>query len=127
MAILPLAVLAAAGVWAGAAGLAGPAGASSKPTPVKATETDFHIKLSKHSFSPGKYTFVAVNKGEVTHNLEITGPGLSKLLSKNLEPGQSTKLTVTLKKGAYDIFCQIPGHKALGMNVNIKVSGGSGH
>ena len=67
MAILPLAVLAAAGVWAGAAGLAGPAGASSKPTPVKATETDFHIKLSKHSFSPGKYTFVAVNTLQQTN------------------------------------------------------------
>jgi uncharacterized cupredoxin-like copper-binding protein len=127
MAILPLAALAvSAGVWAGAAGLAGPAGASSSPKVVKTTETDFHIALSKSTFSPGKYTFVAVNKGAVTHSLEITGPGLSNAKAKNIAPGQTTKLTVTLKKGAYDIFCPVPGHKMLGMNVNITVGSHSG-
>ena len=30
---------------------------------------------------------------------------------------------MTFKKGAYDIYCPIPGHKALGMNVNINVGG----
>jgi uncharacterized cupredoxin-like copper-binding protein len=100
---------------------AGPAGARSKPTVVTATETDFHIKLSKTSFSPGKYKFTAVNAGQVTHALEITGPGLSAPHTGNFQPGQKSSLTVTLKKGAYDIFCPVPGHKALGMNVNIKV------
>ena len=116
----------AGGLWAVAgAGPSGAAGASSRPTVVKATETDFHIALSKHSFGPGKYTFVAVNKGMVTHALEITGPGLSKSNTKNIEPGQRTKLTVTLKKGTYDVFCPVPGHKALGMNVNIRVGSGT--
>ncbi len=99
----------------------GPAGAKSKPTKIIATETDFHIKLSKNSFSPGKYTFVGVNKGQVTHALEITGPGLSTPHTKNFQPGQKASLTVTLKKGTYDVFCPVPGHKALGMNLNIKV------
>ena len=31
---------------------------------------------------------------------------------------------MTFKKGAYDIYCPVPGHKALGMNVNITVGGG---
>ena len=108
-----LAALAAAGVAAAALGVvsAAPAGASSRPTVVKAVETDFHIALSKSTFSPGKYTFVAQNKGQVTHSLEITGPGLSNAKAKNISPGHSTKLTVTFKKGAYDIFCPIPGHK----------------
>jgi uncharacterized cupredoxin-like copper-binding protein len=124
VAILPLAALAAC---AGFGVLAfGPAGASSKSTTVTATETDFHIALSKHSFSPGKYTFDTVNKGAVTHALMITGPGLHNAMSKHIQPGQSTKLSVTLKKGAYDIYCPIPGHKALGMNVNITVGSGSG-
>jgi uncharacterized cupredoxin-like copper-binding protein len=124
VASLPLAALVASAGFG--AMTAGPAGASSKSTTVTATETDFHIALSKHSFSPGKYTFEAENKGAVTHALEITGPGLSKPKTKNLAPGQSTKLAVTLKKGAYDIFCPVPGHKALGMNVNITVGSGSG-
>ena len=66
---------------------------------------------------------MAQNKGQTTHALTITGPGLSKATSKNIQPGQSTKLTVTFKKGAYDIFCPVPGHKALGMNMNISVGG----
>ena len=121
----PLAALAAAGVATAALGVvpAAPAGASSGPTVVKAVETDFHIALSKSPFSPGKYTFVAQNKGQVTHSLEITGPGLSDARAKNISPGHATKLTVTFKKGAYDIFCPIPGHKAMGMNVNIVVGG----
>jgi hypothetical protein len=44
-------------------------------------------------------------------------------MTKDIQPGQSATLAVTLKKGAYDIFCPIPGHKALGMNVTINVGG----
>ena len=100
---------------------ASPAGASSKRTTVTAVETEFKIKLSKTKFSPGAYTFVAENKGNVTHALEITGPGLHDATTKLLGPGKSAKLNVTLKKGKYDVFCPVPGHKALGMNMNIAV------
>jgi plastocyanin len=98
-----------------------PAGAGTKRTTVTAVETEFKIKLSKATFSPGAYTFVAENKGNVTHALEITGPGLHDATTKLLGPGKSAKLNVTLKKGKYDVFCPVPGHKALGMNVNIAV------
>jgi uncharacterized cupredoxin-like copper-binding protein len=103
---------------------AAPASAASVTT-VKAVETDFHIALSQSTFKPGKYTFVAQNKGQTTHALMISGPGVKMSMTKDISPGQSAKLTVTLKKGAYDIDCPIPGHKALGMNVNINVGGGA--
>ena len=119
---LPLAALTA--LAAGATVLsAAPASASTSSTSVKAVETDFHIALSKTSFKSGKYVFDAVNKGQTTHALMITGPGIKMAMTKNIQPGQSATLAVTLKKGAYDIFCPIPGHKALGMNVNINVGG----
>ena len=111
---------AAASLFAATA-IATPAGASGSPPVVKAVETDFHIALSKHTFGPGRYTFLTENKGHVTHALEITGPGLKSPHTKNLAPGQNAKLTVTFKNGAYDVFCPVPGHKALGMNVNLKV------
>jgi uncharacterized cupredoxin-like copper-binding protein len=101
---------------------AGPASAASVTT-VKAVETDFHIALSKTSFKAGKYTFVAQNKGQTTHALMITGPGIKMARTKDISPGQSAKLNVTFKKGAYDIYCPVPGHKAMGMNVNITVGG----
>ena len=116
-ALAPLAGVAGAVTFLTAA----PASAASSVTTVKAVETDFHIALSKKTFQAGKYVFVVQNKGQTTHALAITGPGLSKATSKNIQPGQSTKLTVTFKKGAYDIFCPVPGHKALGMNMNITV------
>ncbi len=123
IALLPLAVLATATTFGALA--AAPAGASSSPTAVKAVETDFHIALSKSSFKAGKYVFNAVNKGHTTHALMITGPGIKMAMTKDISPGQSATLAVTLKKGAYDIDCPIPGHKALGMNVNITVGGGA--
>ena len=118
--VLSLSALALA---AGVGAVTGPVGASSKASMVIAKETDFHIALSKKSFSAGKYTFVALNKGHVTHSLEITGPGLSSPRTKNIAPGQRTDLTVKLKRGRYDVFCPVPGHKALGMNLNITVAG----
>jgi uncharacterized cupredoxin-like copper-binding protein len=124
---LPVAALAlASGATVAATVLAAaPASASTSTTTVKAVETDFHIALSKTSFKAGKYVFNAVNKGQTTHALMITGPGIKMAMTKDIQPGQSATLAVTLKKGAYDIFCPIPGHKALGMNVNINVGGGS--
>ncbi len=35
-----------------------------------------------------------------------------------------SKLKVVFKSGGkYDVFCPVPGHKMLGMNVNLKISG----
>jgi uncharacterized cupredoxin-like copper-binding protein len=92
-------------------------------TAVTAIETEFHIALSKKSFSPGTYKFTAVDKGHLQHNLVIDGPGVTMAKTAGLlSPGQSASVTVTLRKGSYDIFCGVPGHKAQGMNVNITVS-----
>jgi uncharacterized cupredoxin-like copper-binding protein len=125
VASLPLAALAVASgaTFAATVVSAAPASASTSATSIKAVETDFHIALSKSSFKAGKYVFDAVNKGHTTHALMITGPGIKTAMTKDIQPGQSATLAVTLKKGAYDIYCPIPGHKALGMNVNINVGG----
>jgi uncharacterized cupredoxin-like copper-binding protein len=123
IALIPLATLGALAV----AGTSSPAGASTKTTTVKAVETEFKIALSTKSFSAGTYKFVTQNKGKVTHALEITGPGLHNAATPNIQPGKSANLTVTLKAGKYDIFCPVPGHKMLGMTVNVVVVGVSGH
>jgi uncharacterized cupredoxin-like copper-binding protein len=119
---IPLATLGALALASG-----GPAGASSKATTVKAVETSFHIALSKKTFKPGIYTFVAENKSTITHALAITGPGLHNAATADIAPGKSLNLTVTFTDGKYDIFCPVPGHKAMGMNVNIVVTGGAAH
>jgi uncharacterized cupredoxin-like copper-binding protein len=119
-AIIPVAALGILSI-----GTTGPAGASSKTTTVVAKETEFHIALSVKTFSPGKYVFEAENKGTITHALQITGPGIKNATTPDIAPGKSAKLKVTLKKGKYDVFCPVPGHKAMGMNADISVGSGT--
>jgi len=75
------------------------------------------------TFHPGAYKFVAVNKGQASHNLVISGPGVNQAKTPDLvSPGEMEPVTVTLEKGTYDIYCGVPGHKAMGMDVHITVS-----
>jgi uncharacterized cupredoxin-like copper-binding protein len=39
-----------------------------------------------------------------------------------ISPGENEPVTVTLEKGTYDVYCGVPGHKAMGMDVHITVS-----
>jgi plastocyanin len=104
----------------------GQAAGSTSGTQVTATLTEYHIALSTNTFAPGSYTFVTKNAGQVGHALEIDGPGVSDQRTPgDLAPGDSANLTVTLSAGSYDLFCPVPGHKGLGMDVKITV-GGSG-
>ena len=91
---------------------------------VTATETEYKIVLSQPSLSPGTYTFVAMNKGHIAHSLEIDGPGVSdKRIAGTIPPGSSKALTVTLKKGSYEVYCPVAGHKSLGMLTHLTVGG----
>ena len=85
----------------------------------KITKLPMHLK-------PGKYTFHVTNKGPSSHNLTITGPGLSAAHTPTFAAGGSENLTVTLKNGSYDFFCSIPGHKQLGLNQEVMVGSGGG-
>ena len=53
--------------------------------------------------------------------------GLHNAATADIAPGKSLNLTVTFTDGKYDIFCPVADHKAMGMNVNIVVTGGAAH
>ena len=84
-------------------------------------EVEYKISLSRTTFSPGQVTFVAENKGTMTHALGIRGPGVDTT-TDDLAEGSSARLTVTLAKGSYDIYCPIADHQSLGMDIHITVS-----
>ncbi|WP_129308248.1 copper-binding protein [Streptomyces sp. L2] len=90
-------------------------------TRVTVTETEYALKLSRSHFTPGTYTFVSDNAGKVTHALSIDGPGVEDAHTSNIQHGQHATLTVTLKKGNYDIYCPVDSHKQLGMDQHITV------
>jgi uncharacterized cupredoxin-like copper-binding protein len=104
----------------------GGGGSTSQPaasgTTIAVTEKDFSISIAggSHIAKAGTYTFVVTNKGPSSHNLTIEGPGVSNQATPTFGPG-TQNLTVTLKQGKYDFFCSVPGHKALGMNVDVTV------
>jgi uncharacterized cupredoxin-like copper-binding protein len=100
-----------------------PAGsaAAGGATTVTVTENEFSLQLSQTSFTPGHYTLVAKNTGHVSHALAIAGPGVPMTQTATIDPGGSANLTVTLQKGAYELWCPVDSHKSLGMDTHIQV------
>ena len=91
---------------------------------------EMEFKLTPSSFTvakPGKVTFEATNAGTIGHALEVEGNGVEEKTG-TISPGSSAKLTVDLsKKGTYEVYCPIDGHRAMGMEAKLVVGGtGSG-
>lgn len=85
---------------------------------VTVSAVEFKFKMSATSESkPGPVTFKITNNGKLPHDFKIDGKE-----SKMLQPGQSTSLAVTLKKGSYPYLCTVPGHAAAGMKGTFKVA-----
>jgi plastocyanin len=90
---------------------------------IDVTLKDFSITLAGgDSLAAGTYSFAASNQGPSAHNLTISGPGVSNQATPTFGPGQSETLTVTLRKGSYQFYCSVPGHKEAGMLDTITVS-----
>jgi uncharacterized cupredoxin-like copper-binding protein len=82
------------------------------------TITPQNIKLPK----TGTYTFELHNEGAQVHNLEIEGNGLEEE-GKEINFGKTSSFTVDFKKaGKYEVYCPVPGHKALGMTATLTVA-----
>ena len=87
-------------------------------------ETEYKLTPATISMAKtGTYVLKGVNDGTTTHSLAVDGNGVNAKGS-DISPGNSGTLKVTLsKKGTYEIFCPIDGHKALGMKGTITVGG----
>jgi plastocyanin len=97
--------------------------ASGGGTSIPVTLKDFSISATgADSLKPGTVTFLVSNQGPSAHNLTVNGPGVADAATSTFASGDTQNLTVTLKKGTYDLFCSVPGHKAAGMDMHITVS-----
>jgi nitrite reductase (NO-forming) len=100
---------------------------------VKTELGEMFVKPAKTQFSAGKVTFVAHNGGTLPHMLMVEKtplkmdapgqPSESAALADTgtLQPGQTKSITVMLKKGVYELFCNVPGHYAAGQKTTITV------
>ncbi len=97
-------------------------GTSATGMSIPVTLKDFSITATGASgLTPGTYTFAVSNQGPSAHNLTVNGPGVADAATSTFAAGDTQNLTVTLKKGTYDLFCSVPGHKAAGMDMHITV------
>jgi uncharacterized cupredoxin-like copper-binding protein len=97
--------------------------ASSAARTVAVSETEFKITVPSTTLTPGKYTFVVKNAGGLAHDLVFEGPNVSGREGTPLiQPGGTGKVTVSLAKGDYALYCSVDGHRAAGMVVKITVS-----
>ena len=86
-------------------------------------ETEYKLDPSSATVKAGEVTFDVSNDGTIVHNLEVEGPG-EEATTDDLEAGQSGQVTVDLSKpGTYEMYCSIDGHRDLGMEGTVTVTG----
>jgi plastocyanin len=116
-----VAAVALAGCGGGEEESEAPSGPSMKT--IQISEIDFKLQPASVTIgAPGVYTFHAVNNGSTEHALEIEGEGV-ETETENIAPGESADLKVELKKGTFEMYCPVDGHKDMGMKGSIAVGG----
>ena len=91
---------------------------------IQVNETEMSLDPSEITLQqPGAYVFRAVNVGNVVHSLRIEGNGIEEQQTRDIEPGESADLTVTLGPGTYELDCPVDNHEELGMRGSVTVAG----
>ena len=92
---------------------------------------EWAITSEARAIRPGPVTFVIHNRGTVPHGFEIelegdsSGHGSGDLFKAEtdlLQPGESTRMRVTLSQGVHKIECLVEGHDDMGMEDLLDVS-----
>ena len=107
-------------------GTSRPADKAATTVRLRATDFKFDPEVLKVK-KPGTVTFVTKNDGQTVHALEIEGPS-GEAETKEIQPGQSAKVTVKLNQaGTYTMYCPVGNHRQMGMAGKIAVlDGGRG-
>ncbi len=81
------------------------------------------LKFNKKSLTAkhGKVTIKMSNPSGLPHGIAVEGKGVDKD-GKTVRKGGTSTVTVTLKKGKYEFYCPVPGHKAAGMKGTLTVT-----
>lgn len=136
------AVLVRAAFTVGAVVLAAAVGASrAEPAAAAATVsvrlTEFRVIPSTSTARAGSVTFVVRNRGKLVHEFVVLRttrrPGALPVVGgkakeigrvgavRNIQPGQTRRLTLTLRRGSYVLLCNVSGHYAAGQRTGFRV------
>jgi uncharacterized cupredoxin-like copper-binding protein len=100
-----------------------PAGAAAASHKVSLSADKSKLKFNKSRLTVrhGKVTITMKNPSGLPHGIAVEGHGVDKD-GKTVQKGGTSKVTVTLKKGTYEFYCPVDGHKAAGMKGKLVVS-----
>jgi hypothetical protein len=94
------------------------------PADVDVTLTEWRVALSRAEVPAGLTALLVSNGGTVPHALVLEGAG-ERWETDVLNPGESVRMTVDLRGGAYNVFCPRTGdggaHVELGMMTQLRV------
>ncbi len=83
------------------------------------------VTAKEYTFTPKTITTEAgakqvtiTNAGALEHTFVIDA---LKVKSPVIKPGQSVTIAVNLKKGTYQVYCDVPGHQQVGMVATLTV------
>jgi plastocyanin len=100
---------------AAALALSGPsAGAAGQTIRLKASSTALKFNKSRLSARAGRVTLVMSNPSGISHAIAVEGKGVDKD-GRTVGKGGTSRVSVRLKKGTYEFYCPVDGHKAAGM------------
>jgi plastocyanin len=106
-----------------AAVLIWPAGSgATTSTAVGVTEREWSVALGRLKAPHGRITFYIRNFGQDDHDLRIRRHRVQIAHTGRIRSGGEATLTVRLKPGVYNVFCDIPGHRQAGMLAHLTVT-----
>jgi plastocyanin len=92
------------------------------PSRVLVEAREYHFTLSRTTVKPGPAIVQLAIRGEDPHDLAVRRIGAASVsrVPETL-PGAVAEWRGTLKKGRYELYCTIEGHKKLGMRTVLTV------
>jgi uncharacterized cupredoxin-like copper-binding protein len=87
---------------------------------LSASKSALKFNKSRLTVRHGKVTLVMKNPSGIEHAIAVEGHGVDKD-GKTVGKGGTSRVTVTLKKGKYEFYCPVDGHKAAGMKGTLVV------
>jgi uncharacterized cupredoxin-like copper-binding protein len=112
------------------------AGAAAAAGKVDVKLGEMFVRPNTQVVRAGKVTFTVSNTGTLTHEMIVEKTPVSIDPSGKANeghaagevpetlPGKSGKVTLSLKAGTYQLFCNVPGHYAAGQRTNLTVTKG---
>jgi uncharacterized cupredoxin-like copper-binding protein len=110
----------AGGSWA-AAIASGPSVHAASTAHLRAKANVWKFNKRSLTVRHGRVTLRMFNPSTTSHGIAVEGHGVDKD-GKIVGKGRTSSVTVRLKKGTYEFYCPVPGHKAAGMEGKLHVT-----